>query len=66
MIGGGILSLQLAIQFGDVSLAAPLSSTTPLWTLLLGVMFFRNERITTRHLIMAVLVALGAALVVSR
>lgn len=66
VICGGILSLQLAISFGTVSLAAPLASTTPLWTLLLGVLIFRNEHLTRRHLIMALLVCLGATLVVTR
>lgn len=66
LIGGGILSLQLGISYGSVSLAAPLSSTSPLWTLLLGVLFFRNEHLTGRHLVMAVLVVAGAILVVTR
>lgn len=66
LIGGGILSLQLGISYGSVSLAAPLSSTSPLWTLLLGVLFFRNEQLTWRHLVMALLVVAGSALVVTR
>ncbi|MEX0286554.1 MAG: EamA family transporter [Paracoccaceae bacterium] len=66
VIGGGILSLQISISYGAVSLAAPLSSTTPLWTLLLGVLFFRNEKLTVRHLIMSLLVVAGVTLVVTR
>ncbi len=66
VIGGGILTLQVSISHGAVSLAAPLSSTTPLWTLLLGVLFFRNETLTWRHLVMALLVVLGVTLIVTR
>lgn len=66
LIGGGILSLQLGISYGSVSLAAPLSATTPLWTLAMGVLFFRNEQLTYRHLVMALLVVAGSVLVVTR
>ncbi len=66
VVGGGILALQISIHLGSVSLAAPLGSTTPLWTLLLGLVFFRNETLTARHLIMALLVVAGVTLVVTR
>lgn len=66
VIGGGILTLHLAISYGSVSIAAPLASTTPLWTLLLGVLYFHNEVLTRRHLVMATLVVVGAILVVMR
>lgn len=66
VIGSGILSLQVAISHGAVSLAAPLASATPLWTLVFGVMFFRNEDLTWRHLVMVLLVVTGAILVVTR
>ena len=66
LVGGGILALQISIHLGSVSLAAPLSSTTPLWTLVLGLAFFRVERLTHRHLIMALLVVIGVTLVVTR
>lgn len=66
VIGAGILSLQVAISHGAVSLAAPLASATPLWTMAFGVMFFRNEHLTWRHLVMVLLVVTGAILVVTR
>lgn len=66
VIGAGILALQAAISRGSVTIAAPLASTTPLWTMLMGVLYFRTERLTWRHLAMALLVVAGAALVVTR
>lgn len=65
-IGLGILSLNTAIGAGDIVVAAPLASTTPLWALLYGAVLFRRERLGLRHAVVAVLVAAGAVLVVTR
>lgn len=66
VIGLGILAMLAAIRLGDIILVAPLISTTPLWTLLLGVVFFRRERFGRRDALMATLVVLGAVLIVTR
>ncbi|MEO0679276.1 MAG: DMT family transporter [Pseudomonadota bacterium] len=64
--GLGIVALNAALGAGRVSIAAPLSSTTPLWALFFGAVVFRSERITPRHLLVAALVVAGAALIVWR
>ena len=43
--GAGILILNTAINQGDISVAAPLATTAPLWTLLFGALIFRTERL---------------------
>ena len=64
--GCGILALQFAISRGDVTVAAPFASTTPLWALVFGALFFRHERLGPRHGAVAILVVLGAVLIVTR
>lgn len=63
--GVGILALNAAIGYGGVVIAAPLATTTPLWALLYGAVIFRREKLHVHHGIVAVLVAIGAVLVVS-
>ncbi len=64
--GFGILSLNTAIRLGEVSLASPLAATTPLWSLLFGVIIFRREKLGMQHLVIAVMVVCGAVLIVTR
>lgn len=64
--GFGILLLNLAIGMGEVTLAAPLASTAPLWALVFGVVFFRTERIGLRQILLSTLVVIGVALIVTR
>jgi len=64
--GAGILALNNAIQLGDVTVAAPLASTTPLWALFFGIVMFRHERLGLHHAIIALLVVSGAVLIVTR
>jgi DME family drug/metabolite transporter len=65
VVGLGILLLQAAISGGEVTTAAPLVSTTPLWALVLGLLVFRHESLRPWHGVVALLVAAGAALIVS-
>lgn len=65
LIGFGILGLQLSLTNGPVSLAASLVSTTPIWTLALGVFVFKNERLQWWHGVVAALVCVGAVLIVT-
>jgi len=62
----GILALAYAIKVGGVTLTAPLASTTPLWTLLFGALIFRRESLGFQHIVVAVLVVIGAALIITR
>ena len=63
-VGMGILSMQVALNLGDVIITAPLVSTSPLWTLLLGALIFRHEVLRPRHAIVAVMVMVGVTLIV--
>ena len=62
----GILALAYAIKVGGVTLTAPLASTTPLWALLFGALVFRRETLGYQHIVVAVLVVIGAALIITR
>ncbi len=62
--GFGILSLNTAIQSGSLLIAAPLASTAPLWALAFGAFIFRNEDLRRKHLIIAILVIVGAILII--
>lgn len=64
--GAGILSLNTAINLGDVLVAAPLASSAPIWALAYGAFWFRNEQLGLRHLVIALLVVSGAAMIILR
>ena len=64
--GLGILSVQAAIWYGDVSSVAPLIGTTPLWVWLLSTLVFRQQKSTWKHLAMAVFVVAGGTLIILR
>ena len=64
LVGFGFLALQLSLNTGSVSLTASLLSTTPIWTLALGVFFFKNERLQWWHGVVALIVCVGAIMVV--
>lgn len=65
LIGAGILGIQLSLLAGSVTLTSSLVSTTPIWTLVFGVLFFRNETVYWWHGLVAVLVSAGAVMVVT-
>jgi drug/metabolite transporter (DMT)-like permease len=64
--GLGILSLNGALSMGSVTVVAPLASTTPLWTLLFGVLVFRRETLRPRNYLIAALVVSGAVILVTQ
>lgn len=64
--GLGILSLNQAIGMGQVTIAAPLASTAPLFALLFGALVFKREVLGVRHLLIAMLAVGGAVLIVTR
>ena len=64
LVGSGFLALQLSLVNGSVSLTASLLSTVPVWTLALGVFFFRNESLQWWHGLVALVVCVGTIMVV--
>jgi len=64
--GVGIFCLNAALNLGSLTVVSPLTSTTPLWTLALGVLFYKREVVGLRHLGVALLMVLGAVLVLTR
>jgi drug/metabolite transporter (DMT)-like permease len=64
--GTGILSLNFALEMGAVTVVAPLASTTPLWTLLFGVLVFKRETLRPKNYLIATLVVAGAVILVTQ
>jgi DME family drug/metabolite transporter len=64
--GVGIFFLNSALALGQVGVVASIVATAPLWTLLFGVLWFKQEKLTIRHLVVAVLVFAGSVLVIGR
>ena len=65
LIGTGILAVQISLISGTVSLTASLMTTTPIWTLLLGIFFFKNEDLKWWHGLVAFTVTTGAIMVIA-
>ncbi|MBT4046064.1 MAG: EamA family transporter [Rhodospirillaceae bacterium] len=57
--GFAVWTMNAALATSPVSVVVPLVSTTPLFTLLLGLIFFRHEAITLRRIAMVVMVVAG-------
>ncbi|MAM60773.1 DMT family transporter [Maritimibacter sp. UBA3975] len=66
MFSLGILCLNMALSRGTVTLVSPLAATTPLWTLAFGALLFKREQLGLKHLAIALMVVIGAALIVTR
>jgi drug/metabolite transporter, DME family len=64
--GFGILSVNMALSFGDVSVVAPFLATSPLFTLALGAWVFRREVLGWHHLAIVAVAIAGAVLVITR
>lgn len=63
--GSGILALQTALSLGDVTTVAPLTATAPIWTVLMGVLIFRNEQLSWKHGVVSALVFVGSVMIVT-
>ena len=61
--GMAILSLNSALNCGMLSVVAPIVACSPLFTLLLGVLLFREQAVTVRVLIALALVVPGVVLI---
>lgn len=62
--GSAVLTLNFALQYGDLSTVGPIVSSEPLFVMVLGVVFFR-ERQLTRRVIGAVAVVVAGVILVS-
>ncbi len=63
MHGLAVWTMNAALATTPVSIVVPLVSTTPLFTLLLGLLLFRREIITWRQVTMVVIVVAGVILI---
>lgn len=63
--GSGILAIQVSLIAGSVTLTASLSSLAPVFSVLLGVYIFKNERIFWWHGVVAVMVCMGTVFIVA-
>lgn len=64
--GLGILCVNFALMHGEVTVVAPLISTTPIWAVGFGLLGIGPERPHLRHAVVAVMVFTGALLLLSR
>ncbi len=66
LIGLALWMLTAAVHQGNVIIAVPLASTTPLWALGFEVLVFRQEAFRIRQLVTIALVLVGGLLLVTR
>lgn len=64
--GIGLVGLNQALELGTVTLVAPLVSTTPAFTLLLGWLFFRQEVVAWQTILAIVAIFVGCLLIILR
>ena len=65
LVGAAILAIQLSLIAGPVSVTASLIATAPIWALVLGALVFKTEKLLWWHSVVAVIVSLGAVLIVT-
>ncbi len=64
--GIGILCVNLAVSYGDVSIVAPLLMSSPIWALAFGVFVFKREKIGLTHVVLIAAIVAGSLLIVLR
>ncbi|MEC7764077.1 MAG: DMT family transporter [Pseudomonadota bacterium] len=64
--GSAILLLNVALTLGTLTLVSPLAGTVPLWALTLGLLVFKRETLKPKHFVIALLIVVGGALIVTR
>ena len=57
--GAAVLTLNFALQAGELSVVAPVVSSEPIFVLILGLLFFRERQIDARVVSAVVLVVIG-------
>lgn len=62
----GLIGINLALQLGSVTMVAPLISTTPVFTLLLGWLVFRKEVIGAATVFAIIGIFIGCLLIIVR
>ena len=64
MTGAGIYCIQLSLLNGSVTTTSSLVATAPIWSLLMGAFYFRNEPLKWWHTVVVLAVSAGAIMVV--
>lgn len=64
--GVGLVGLNLAIEMGTITLVAPLVSTTPVFTLLLGWLVFRKESVSVQTVLAMAVIFSGCLMIILR
>ena len=64
--GIGLVGLSTALAYGEVVVVAPLVATTPVFTLLIGWLFFRRETVTWSTIAAIAIIIFGCLLVILR
>ncbi len=62
----GLIGINMALHLGDVVVVSPLIATTPVFTLLIGWMFFRREAVTWSSFLAIAIIFTGCVLIVTR
>ena len=62
----GLIGINTALHLGEVVIVAPLIATTPVFTLLVGWLFFRREAVTWSALVAITIIFTGCVLIVTR
>lgn len=64
--GAAVLTLNFALQVGELSVVAPVVSSEPIFVLILGMLFFRERHIDRRVISSVALVVLGVIVIAMR
>lgn len=64
--GIGLVGLNVALGLGDVVVVSPLIATSPVFTLLVGWMFFRREALSWPSVIATIVIFCGCMLIILR
>ncbi len=64
--GFGILCVNLAVSYGDVSIVTPLMMASPVFALAFGAFVFKREVIGVNHVILVAAIVAGSVMIVMR
>lgn len=62
----GLVGINTALHLGSVVVVSPLIATTPVFTMLIGWLFFRRERVTWTSFVAITIIFIGCVLIVTR
>lgn len=64
--GFGLVALNAALNLGDVVVVAPLIATTPLFTLMIGWLYFRRETLGLPQILATLAIFAGCVMIITR